>query len=143
MNQEIGAWDWRVGANLAEHEYLAYKVSSSLDYSGKAMTAAPRQVFNAQLGWKATAATRLAVGVVHLGSYWMDDANTTRYGGHTLLNLTASHQLDGGWELWGQVRNLTDKAYADTASRSSSGNSYSPGAPRRIMVGLNKAFGHR
>ena len=107
------------------------------------MKAAPKQTVNAQLGWKFTPVSRLALGVVHLGSYWMDDANTTRYAGHTLLNLTASHQLQGGWELWGQVRNLTDKLYADSASRSSSGNAYSPGAPRSVMVGLNKMFGNR
>jgi outer membrane receptor protein involved in Fe transport len=95
------------------------------------------------LGWKFTPVSRLALGVVHLGSYWMDDANTTLYAGHTLLNLTASHKLEGGWELWGQVRNLTDKLYADTASRSSSGNSYGPGSPRSVMVGLTKLFGGR
>jgi outer membrane receptor protein involved in Fe transport len=145
LGQDVGAWDWRIGASFAEHEYLSYIVGTGAnnDFSGKAMKAAPKQIVNAQLGWKLSPVSRLALGVVYLGSYWMDDANTTRYAGHTLLNLTASHQLQGGWELWGQVRNLTDKLYADTASRSSSGNAYSPGAPRSVMVGLTKSFGQR
>jgi outer membrane receptor protein involved in Fe transport len=145
LGQEVGAWDWRIGASFAEHDYLSYIVGTgaSNDFSGKAMKAAPKQIVNAQLGWKFTPVSRLALGVVHLGSYWMDDANTTRYAGHTLLNLTASHKLEGGWELWGQVRNLTDKLYADTASRSRGANSYGPGSPRSVMVGLTKTFGDR
>ena len=143
LNQEVGAFDWRLGLSLADHDYISYKVSSSLDYSGKTMTAAPRLVVNAQLGWKVTPASRVALGLIRLGSYWMDDANTTRYAGHTLLNIQASHALQNGWEIWGQVRNLNDQHYADSASRSSSGNSYSPGAPRSIMVGLTKSFGKR
>lgn len=145
LGQEVGAWDWRIGASFAEHKYLSYIVGTGAnnDFSGKTMKAAPQQIVNAQLGWKFTPVSRLALGVVHLGSYWMDDANTTRYAGHTLLNLTASHQMQDGWELWGQVRNLTDKLYADSASRSSSGNAYSPGAPRSVMVGLTKSFGQR
>ncbi len=143
LNQDKGAWDWRVGAHVADHDYLAYQVSPTLNYSGKTMKAAPNQTLHAQLGWKFMPASRLALGVVHLGSYWMDDANTTRYAGHTLLNLHASHQFQGQWELWGQVRNLTDKRYADTASRSGSSNSYGPGAPRSVMLGLSKSFGAR
>jgi outer membrane receptor protein involved in Fe transport len=46
--------------------------------------------------------------------------------------------------LWGQVRNLTNEHYADSASSSfksspytpNTQNSYSPGAPRSLMVGL-------
>ncbi len=145
LAQEAGTWDWRIGASFAEHQYLTYKTGAGAadDFSGKTMRAAPRQIVNAQLGWKFTPVSRLAVGVVHLGSYWMDDANTTRYAGHTLLNLTASHKLQGGWTLWGQVRNLTDKLYADNASRSSGRNTYQPGAPRSVMVGLTKSFGDR
>jgi outer membrane receptor protein involved in Fe transport len=78
--------------------------------------------------------------MVHVGSYWMDDANTTRYAGHKVFNLTATHSLSDGWEVWGQVLNLTDKAYAHTASRSRGANTYAPGAPRSIMVGLSKSF---
>ena len=95
--------------------------------------------------------SRVAVGIVKLGSYWMNNLNTVRYEGHTLVNLTATHQLPGGWEVWGQVRNLTDKRYADSASSSfrsgayspNTQNTYAPGAPRSVMVGLTKSFSAR
>ncbi len=143
LNQSIGAFDWRVGANFAEHEYLSYRTSTTEDFSGKSMPSAPKQTLNARIGWKATAHTRLALQMVHVGSYWMDDANTTRYAGHNVFNLTATHSLSDGWEVWGQVLNLTDKAYAHTASRSRGANTYAPGAPRSIMVGLSKSWGGR
>jgi outer membrane receptor protein involved in Fe transport len=58
--------------------------------------------------------------------------------------MAATHPLNEGLALWGQVRNLTDERYADSASSSfksgtytpNTQNSYSPGAPRSVMVGL-------
>jgi outer membrane receptor protein involved in Fe transport len=93
----------------------------------------------------------VALGLVKQGSYWMNNANTVRYAGHTLLNLTASHKLGDGWEVWGQVRNLTDKSYSDNASSRyitgtytpNTQNTYAAGAPRSLMVGVNKTFGGR
>jgi outer membrane receptor for ferrienterochelin and colicin len=128
---------------MAQHAYLNYRTSTTEDFSGKSMPSAPKQTLNARIGWKATTHTRLALQMVHVGSYWMDDANTTRYAGHNVFNLTATHPLNDGWEVWGQVLNLTDTAYAHTASRSRGANSYAPGAPRSIMVGLNKSWGGR
>ena len=155
LNQEMREWDWRVGSTWAEHTFVSYRVSDKAgaieDYSGKDMPQAPSHTLTAQVGWKITPTSRVALGLVKQGSYWMNNANTVRYAGHTLLNLTASHKLADGWEVWGQVRNLTDKLYSDNASsRYISGtyspntqNTYAAGAPRSVMVGLTKSFGQR
>lgn len=155
LNQELREWDWRVGATWAEHTFVSYRVSDKVgaieDYSGKDMPQAPNHTITAQVGWKFTPASRVALGLVKQGSYWMNNANTVRYAGHTLLNLTASHKLADGWEVWGQVRNLTDKLYSDNASSSYKSGAYTPntqntyaaGAPRSVMVGLTKSFGQR
>lgn len=155
LAQQLSNWDWRFGATWAQHEYLEYRVSDKVgsveDYSGKTMPQAPNHTINAQVGWKFSPGSRVALGMVKQGGYWMNNLNTVRYDGHTLLNLTASHKLQGGWEVWGQVRNLTDKQYADSASSSyksgtysaNTQNTYSPGAPRSVMVGLTKSFGDR
>ncbi len=142
LKHKIGAFDWRFGASIARHEYLTYRVSPTVDYSGNEVSSAPEQTVNAQVGWNFLPTSRVALALVHQGRYWMDDANTRRYPGHTLLNLTASHKLGDGWELWAQVRNLTDRRYADSVSLSSNGQaSYTVGAPRSLMVGINKSFG--
>ena len=151
LNQERREWDWRVGATWAEHTFVSYRVSDKVgaieDYSGKDMPQAPSHTITAQVGWKFTPASRVALGLVKQGGYWMNNANTVRYAGHTLLNLTASHKLADGWEVWGQVRNLTDKRYSDNASSSYKSGAYTPntqntyaaGAPRSVMVGLTKS----
>lgn len=84
------------------------------------------------------------MALVHQGRYWMDNANTMEYGGHTVWNLRSAYRLANDWEAWLQMRNLTDRRYADSASSSYSGtgtyapnsqNQYTPGAPRSIMLG--------
>ena len=89
-------------------------------------------------------------GVIqHLDGYWMNDANTVRYGGHTLLNLQARWQ-EGPWEAWVKVHNALDTRHAESASSSYSGvgtytpatqDAYSPGAPRTVFIGLRRSWG--
>lgn len=157
LNQQLRAWDWRLGSTWAEHTYVTYRLSDAVgaieDYSGKQMPQAPNHSLNAQVGWRFTPASRLALNVVKQGSSWMNNANTVRYAGHTLLNLTLSHKLQDGWEVWGQVRNLTDKNHSDNAAsrfipgrgayNPNTQNTYAAGTPRSIMVGLNKSWGGR
>jgi outer membrane receptor protein involved in Fe transport len=90
--------------------------------------------------------------MVYQGEYWMDNANTVRYPGHALFNLQGSYAFGGGVEAWLQVRNLGDVRYSDSASSSFSGtgvynpstqNTYSPGAPRSLMIGITKTFGRK
>jgi len=84
-----------------------------------------------------------------MGAYWMNNANTVRYPGHTLVNLHAATALHAAGTPAAAVRNLTDRHYAHSASSSFSGvgsynpdtqNQYSPGRARTLMVGLSYAF---
>ena len=149
LNYDAGAFDMRFGTTIATHRFLTYQVSGTLDYSGKDMPQAPSDITTAEIGYKPVQGARIALELVHQGEYWMNNANTVKYPGHTLLNLRGSYRFAKGWEAWLQVRNLADKHYADSASSSYSGvgayspntqNQYTPGAPRSIMVGLAYAF---
>ena len=106
-------------------------------------SSAPWHTLNATLGYRVAPGARIAVNLVKQGQYYMDDANTAVYAGHTLLNLTGSYPMGDGWESWFQVRNLTDQLYANTASKGSSGNTYGVGAPRSLMLGVTKLFGKK
>jgi outer membrane receptor protein involved in Fe transport len=154
LNQESRWIDWRLGATWAKHTYVAYKVSDKAgaleDYSGKTMKQAPSHAINASVTFKFAPGARVALSMIKQGSSWMNDANTVKYEGHTLFNLYASQKLQGAWEVWGQIRNLTNQRYSDSASSSYKGtgtyspntqNTYQLGAPRSFMVGLNKSFG--
>ena len=149
LNYDSGPFDARFATAIARHRYLRYQVSASLDYSGRTMPQAPRDITSFEVGYKPVAGARVALEAVHLGRYWMNNANTVEYGGHALLNLRASYRLARGLEAWAQVRNLADKRYADSASSSYSGvgsyvantqNQYTPGAPRSVMLGLGYTF---
>ena len=115
------------------------------------MPGAPWHTFNATIGYRIVPNARIALNVVKQGEYYMNDANTVVYGGHTLVNLNGSYQMGDGWEGWFQVRNLTDQAYANSASSSyrsgaytpDTQNSYSPGASRSLMIGITKLFGKK
>ena len=154
LSQEGKRLDWRFGATWAQHTYLSYKVSDRVgaieDYSGKTMRQAPSHAINAAIAYKFAPGSRIALNMIKQGSYWMNDANTVKYEGHTLFNVHASQKLQGGWEVWGQVRNLTNQRYSDSASSSYRGtgtyspntqNTYQLGAPRSVMLGLSKSFG--
>ncbi len=149
LNYDSGPFDARFATAIARHRYLRYQVSASLDYSGRSMSQAPRDITSVEIGYKPVAGARVALEAVHQGRYWMNNANTVQYKGHALLNLRASYQLARGLEAWAQVRNLMDKRYADSASSSYSGvgsyapnsqNQYTPGAPRSVMLGLGYTF---
>ncbi len=149
LNYDAGAFDMRFGTSISSHRFRKYLASSTLDYSGKEMPQAPSDITTAEIGYKPVQGARIALELVHQGEYWMNNANTVKYPGHTLLNLRGSYLLAKGWDAWLQARNLADKHYADTASSSYSGvgaysantqNQYTHGAPRSIMVGLTYTF---
>ncbi|MFC5474736.1 TonB-dependent receptor family protein [Paraherbaspirillum soli] len=149
LNWDGGPFDARFGATIARHRFLKYQVSGSLDYSGRDMPQAPSDITTAEIGYKPLQGARVALEVVHQGHYWMDNANTVKYPGHTLLNLRASYRFAKGWEAWLHARNLAGKHYAESATSSYSGigayspntqNQYTPGAPRSVMLGLSYTF---
>lgn len=150
LNYDSKLLDARFGTAIARHRFERYRVSATQDFSGNEMPQAPRDMTNAEIGFKPLPGARLALEAVHQGRYWMNNANTVRYGGHALLNLRGAYRLAGGWEVWAQVRNLGDKHYADSASSAYAGsgtyqpnaqNQYTQGAPRSVALGLTYTYG--
>ena len=140
-----------VAGSYSKHSYQGYVVSSSLDYSGKEIKAAPRLLANIELGYQALPELKLTAIVQHLDHYWMNDANTVRYGGHQLLNLQAKW-TQRQWEWWAKLNNATGKQYAESASSSYNGlssttytpatmDSYTVGQPRTLLLGVRYHFG--
>ncbi|MDO9235494.1 MAG: TonB-dependent receptor [Aquabacterium sp.] len=139
-----------LAGSYSKHSYQDYVVSSSLDYSGKEIKAAPRLLANIELGYQALPELKLTAIVQHLDRYWMNDANTVRYGGHDLLNLQAKW-TQRQWEWWIKLNNATGKKYAESAASSYNGlsstvyapatmDSYTVGQPRTLLVGVRYSF---
>lgn len=136
MTYDAGMFDGRLGASFAKHEYIDYQANSTTNYGGKEMPGAPNTI-TAELGYKPIQDARIAVEVVKLSSYWINDANTASYSGHTLLNMRGNYKVNKEWEAWLQGRNLTNQLYAESVS---SFSQYTVGAPQSVMVGLTYTF---
>lgn len=134
---------WRLGASLsyAKHTYEDWNYvanNTNANYSGKEMAAAPRLLANVRL---AHTPAYLNGGLLQLewtklGSYFVDDANTLKYGGHQLLNFKGSYKLTPDVELYLNINNLADKRVAETTSASAGNILYSVGLPRIVYAGL-------
>jgi len=132
-----------MSVSYAKHTYEDWKPNATTDYSGNEMDSAPRLVANTRLSYKPSYLNggRMELEWERLGSYWMDQANTTKYDGHDLLHVRGNYLLGKKWEFYGRIMNLTDERYATAAAYSASGNSeYAPGLPRTVYAGASYHF---
>ncbi|MGE5466124.1 MAG: TonB-dependent receptor [Ignavibacteria bacterium] len=131
-------WRLDVAASYAKHIYKDW-VTSTANYSGKEMEAAPRFIGNARLTWHPSAAATAQLEWTKISAYWLEASNSPTYGkypGHELFNLRGSYALQKDVSLFARIMNLADKRYADSASVSSSTAVYAPGLPRTYYAGL-------
>ncbi len=129
----------------ATHRYKDYVVSSAVNYSGKEMALAPRDIVDIRLAYIPAILNggRMELEWIKLGSYWLNDANTERYSGYDVFNLRLSYNMTRQWEFYGRLINLANKLYAYTATKGGSDAAlYCPGAPRTLFVGATYRFGH-
>jgi outer membrane receptor protein involved in Fe transport len=126
--------------SYAKHSYEDWVVSPTTDLSGKEMESAPRWIGNTRLAWIPAKGQRVQLEWVSLGSYWMDQANTTKYEGHDFFNLRANWPVTQRFAVFGSVHNLTDVRYAESASITSNTPVYSPGLPRTLYGGVEATW---
>ena len=129
---------WRIdGAfSYVRHEYEQWRIANTTDYSGRVMELAPRTMGNLRLTWGNAARGTLQAELVHLGSWWSDQANTVKYDGHNIINLRGSYPLAKDTRLFANVHNLADKRHAESTGVSAGNPTYAPGLPRTLTVGI-------
>lgn len=135
-----------IAASYAIHRYEDWEPSTTVDYSGNEMESASRAITNTKLDYQATTKLKLQAEWSHLGSYWMDQANTEKYEGHDLFNLRAELKLGKKSSAFARIMNVTDETYATAASYKPAafGNpekfEYAPGMPLTLFVGYTQKF---
>jgi len=137
-----------VAASYAVHRYEDWKPNSTTDYSDNEMESAPRVIINTKLNYRPDLMPKLTLEPewVHLGSYWMDQANTENYAGHDLLNFRARYEINKKSSAYARVMNVMDERYATAASYKAAafGNpesfEYAPGMPLSLYVGYTQKF---
>ena len=73
-------------------------------------------------------------------SYYLDNANSAKYGGFTVYNLRLGYKIQHV-DIWVNTLNALNAYYAVLASKSTYGYSYNLGDPREITLGLSYHFG--
>jgi outer membrane receptor protein involved in Fe transport len=107
------------------------------------MHGAPELTYNTEVWFKPRFAKGLRIGaeVQHVGEYFADPKNISKYEGYTTLNLRVGYEFKA-MELWINALNVTDNYYANFVNKSAFGYSYNLADPRSINVGFSYDFGH-
>jgi outer membrane receptor protein involved in Fe transport len=116
---------------------------SAVDYSGKLIEQAPRDLANALVTWtpKRLKGGRVAGEWTYSGRYAMDPANTRFYGGYGVVNLHANVVVAPSVELFGRVTNIADRNYAELATFDPfQREQYTPGSPRMLYAGARYSW---
>jgi iron complex outermembrane receptor protein len=128
----------------AKHNYINTLIKG-VNVSGNEMNAAPQFWSTLGLEWNMQNKIAISLDWQHQDKYYMDETNTTSYGGFNILNykLTYHHKRA---TYWLHVLNLTDTYYSTMATKNFSvkGNaaySYYLGEPRSIAIGYKWSFG--
>lgn len=131
-----------VSYSYAKHTFESWSPRAGISYDKNEMSQAPREIGNVRLDYRPAMLNggRVELEWEHLGSYWEDDANTHKYGGHDLFNLRADYQATRSLNLYARVTNLTDETYATLASYNAfRGEELAPGLERTFYAGLSYA----
>lgn len=134
-----------VAYSYAKHTYEEWVVSGTADYGDNEMESAPRTVASTRLNWKPVLLDggHIEAEWERLGEYWMDQANTHKYDGHSVYNLRADYPLSKSLGVYGRLMNVTDRRYATASAYrvAAYGNperfEYAPGLERTLYLGLN------
>ena len=139
-----GGFDIGFSGSYAEHVYDFSLADSTLIASvrkGSEMPEAPHAMANTRLGYTLQPGIRAELEWVHMGTYYLDNADTHSYGGHELLNFRANAKLNDWLTLHGKILNLTNRPYADRAAITTTGiNEYFPGEPLTVIGGVTATF---
>jgi outer membrane receptor protein involved in Fe transport len=138
-------FDIAAAGTYARHTYAFTNITPTETIrDGDDVDTAPRTLGNLRLGYNFNeGAGRAELEWVHMGSYWMNAANTVKYGGHDIFNLRLDYDLSENLALFGKLTNIFDRRYADRADYSDFGSGeerYFPGEDRGLYIGATLRY---
>jgi len=130
----------RFSAANSKHTFIDY-VEKGVAYNNNELAGGPHFIANAEVMYKPSFVKGLRLGAEwqHIGSYYMDNANTQKYNGYDVVNFRAGYSLQH-FEVWVNAINATNVYYSTLASKAGSTVSYNLGDPREINVGFAYRF---
>ncbi|OQP59794.1 TonB-dependent receptor [Niastella populi] len=136
----ISALSIRFSAANSKHSFVDY-VEKGTAYNNNELAGGPRFIANAEVTYKPVfvKGLRLSAEWQHTGPYFMDNANSKKYGGYDLLNVRAGYSIKK-FDVWVNALNSTNTYYSTFASKAGSTLSYNLGDPRELTVGIAYKF---
>ncbi len=129
--------DLALAATYADHQYEDDRLIGGVAIDGNQIDSAPKHFSNLRMGWTFLNGARAELEWLSQADYYTDPENAHQYSGHNLLNLRGQWALSESLTLRAQVKNLTDRLYAERADFSGfGGDRYFPGARRTLNVGV-------
>lgn len=101
--------------NIADHTYENDLVSGGVNINGNDVDTAPNTFGNVRLTWRPTDKLLTELEWVNMGDYYTNPENTASYEGHNLFNLRTQYQVNEDLRLSLNLKNITDKKYAERA----------------------------
>ena len=147
INDEVNL---SIAYSKSKHEFDQYKEFSGNkveDLSGNEMRMAPDYIANVRLRYSPSYLTGFSsqLELQSIGDYWLDDANSTNPDtgltrtddGYSVVNLKARYEINKQISFHARIVNLTDKDYTQGVEYRYGRNTWSPGAPRTLYLGMN------
>lgn len=111
--------------------------SNTIEIGNKVKTA-PEWHVDMSLSWRIDELNRLVFRGEHIGEYFMNEANSVKYPGHSVYHLSWHTEFDNGIAINVIFRNLFDETYADRADFGFGAERYFPGEPINLILRLQK-----
>jgi len=136
------ALDFGATGSLQDYKYIDY-VTADGDYSGNRQRYIPDYQYSLFAGFNRGGFGSRIEGITY-GPYYMDDANTEKYDGFTLVTNVMLSYTVGAHRLQLNVNNLFDQLYATEVDKTSSARGdtyyYTPATPRFSMLTYTYKF---
>lgn len=131
-------WRFALTLTLARHRYAFDRLAAFGEpiRDGNEIDTAPEALGSARVEFRPAASTHIEIEAVHLGSHYIDAANTASYPGHTLLHLRLQQRLGKRFSLGARIVNLGDRRYAERADFAFGSERYFPGRERSLYIDL-------
>jgi iron complex outermembrane receptor protein len=112
-----------------------------VDRSGQQLPYVPRNQYSLTLDWQHPSGIKARLQADTWGEYYLDNANSEKYSGYDFITSLNVSYAKGPHTVSANVQNLSDKRYAVEVKKDARGSkSYTPGAPRSLLVSYRYAF---
>ncbi|WP_136679648.1 TonB-dependent receptor [Neptunomonas sp. XY-337] len=139
----------RLGFNYAYSDYTYDEFSEIVyggrptnhDRSGNQLPYIPKHYYSVNANYEHPSGIKARVQADSWGDYYLDNANTEKYKGYDFVTSLNVSYATGPHDISLNIQNLFDKRYAVEVEKDTSGEkSFSPGAPRSIMLSYRYQF---